>query len=59
MITKEEFMIEYWDQVRDHFEDFLVDECGYPTFVAEESDDWREEFRDEEYAMFVANNYEY
>lgn len=58
-MDKEEFMIQYGDQVREHFIDFLVDECDYPRYVAEESDDWWEEYRDEEYAIFVANNYLY
>ena len=52
MFTKEQFINDV-DGLRDRFEDFLVDECWYSTYVAEESDDWRDEWIDEEYAIYM------
>lgn len=52
MLTKEQF-INDTDNLRDQFEDYLVDECWYSTFVAQESDDWREERIDNEYAIYM------
>ena len=50
MFTKEQFINDV-DGLRDRFEDYLVDECWYSTYVAEESDDWRDEWI-EEYAIY-------
>ena len=43
IVTFEEFKEANWDTLRSEFTDYLVSECGYARYVAEESDDWFEE----------------
>lgn len=51
MFTKEQFVNDV-DGLRDRFEDYLVDECGYNLYTAQESDDWWDERVDEEYEIY-------
>lgn len=51
MFTREQFVNEE-EGLRDRFEDYLVDECWYSTYVAEESDDWWNDRVDEEYEIY-------
>ncbi len=49
IVTFEEFKEANRDTLRSEFADYLVSECGYARYVAEESDDGFEEWALEYY----------
>ena len=57
-ITQDLLPIETWEyknysEIRQHFEDYLTGECGYSSISASESDDWRDEFIQNEYKEYI------
>lgn len=45
-----------YSSLRKDFIEYLVNECDYARQVAENSDDWRDEFIEREYGLYVAHN---
>jgi len=52
-LTLDEFIDTNYNKLRKDFEDELVHECWYLRFVAENTDDWRDDFVEKEYWMYV------
>ena len=44
------------EEVRQNFEQYLIEECDYSPVLVSESDDWRDEFARKEYTEYVLEN---
>jgi len=52
-LSLEDFIDKNYDKLRYDFVEELVNEAWYLRFVAENCDDWRDEFTEREYGMYV------
>lgn len=52
-LEKDQWINNNYSKLRKDFEDELVHEWGYLRFVAENCNDWRDEFVDKEYGQYV------
>lgn len=53
VLSFDERLEKNYEQEREHFVNYLMEECDYSRIVAENTDDWRDEFIRKDYEMYV------
>ena len=55
---KQAWLDKNYDIIRSIYIDELIENGDYPRHIAEETNDWRDEFVDKEYGQYVLNEIE-
>lgn len=54
MLSYEQYIEKHWATIRQEYEDMLYD-VWYPSRLLDEVDDWRNEYKENEYDLYKKN----